>query len=279
MGGSHGEGRPLVVEADGEPARPGDHINAPGVVRPVEVEAVGIAAPADAGRRLRVDEDGALMGELERVVGVDRHHDVGIVGQFEVRKSGSVIPADGADDEGAGRVGAPNDVDRVGGELVPQFGSIVEDTDGFVQQFEDDSVGSILVALGDLFPDGQEMAAFAGRVGVELFEEVDVEHDAEVVPFGEVDEPIHLGEEAFVDSMVRSGPGVRIPADGDANVVKAAFGNEREEVVLNRCAPAATWGDLEVARQVDAAIELRTVHRRGGDGGAVDEFHRGCDRK
>ena len=125
-----------------------------------------------------------------------------VVGKLQLGELVEAVPLDGADDDGAGGIGRPDDGERAGDERVPM--GAVELAVGFVEQFEEDRVGRGLIVLRDLFPDGDEAVAVGIGVLHQLVVVVIIENGVEMILLRVGDDPVDALEERGVDGVGRA---------------------------------------------------------------------------
>ena len=211
----------------------------------------GVGAPGDAG------EIGggwgplcALVGEFHGGVVVDGGDEVVVVGgKFEFAQEVEAVPGGGADDDVARGVGFADDGEAVLDEGVP--GGDVELLVGFVEHFEEDGVGLVLVAFADLLPEGEEFGFVGGEVGGHGVVVVLVEDDGEVVGEGVFEDPVEGGEPGGGELVVgvHVAEGLEVDADGlEAAVVDGG------EVFFFEAGVGGVAAEGVVAEDVDAAL-------------------------
>ena len=90
----------------------------------------------------------------------------------------------------------------------------------FIIKFEREPVGEILVMSRDLTPQREKFFRLPRRVLVQFVEVMDVDHHAQSAVQRIGDDKINPGKNLRREREIRRGPGVMMPANGHAHMIK-----------------------------------------------------------
>ena len=199
------------------------------------------------------------MGEAERLVIMERHQDVGVVGgQLQLGQPGQAVPVGRADHQRAVRVGGAHHGNQPREQGIPAIG--VELAMRLVEQLERYRCGRGSVALADLSPERLE-PGFAGVGIVGAFVEVVLVDDDRQPGIARLsDHPVERRQPARVEPVLRVHMVERLKDQADEVEAPLADGREmaRLKSGMRRVRPQRV-----VPQHVDAAVKARAGRRCG----------------
>ena len=182
--------------------------------------------------------------------------------KHEIFKFLNAAPVARLDEEGAARIGLSNFGNGAGVDRIHHGGLRV--LMRLVVQLECQLVGKIPVMRGDLPPDGEEFFRASRRIVVEFVKMVNVDHHGQMTGQRVGDDKIHPRKNFRRQRKIRRRPGVMLPADWHAHMIKTFRAHDGNLLRRESHPPIPARRRFKIITKIDAMHEQPSCLIGGG---------------